>query len=129
MSNFEEHAHDGFEYFLKSVRNAKNYCLNRDSIKEFFKDSDPLIDTPPVVGLNIIQATVNNIVQQEDKYIISRCLEANVDPDALIKTAQKNAELQARLKTIREETRIETIREIIVYLAELLPGGETNDQR
>lgn len=105
----------------------KRYKINPESITNFFKDNDPLIDSAPAIGVEI-DRVMSNIRQEEEKYFMSQCLAVNVDPDALLLTAKKNAELQERLKTIREETRTKTIEEMIRFLTLMITPCTMNNE-
>lgn len=70
-----------------------DYKLNTEKIKE-------LIKSPPALGIeittpnfNIIEEVGGMLASAIDKYAINCCYAVNVDPDALIKTANKNEEL------------------------------------
>lgn len=73
-----------------------DYKLNTDKIKELLK-------TPPALGVeieHIVSDMVNQMTKDQDKYIQECLVRCKVDPDALLKTAQKNRELMDTLEDI-----------------------------
>lgn len=59
-----------------------------------------LLDTPPCVGVEITTELDNftrHVTAEQDKYIMECLTRCNIDPDALIKTTEKNKELMRAL--------------------------------
>ena len=82
--------------------------LNTDKIKEMLK-------TPPALGVEIEHAVsdmVNQITKEQDKYIQECLVRCKVDPDALLKTAQKNRELMDTLEDINRRIENEELIEV-----------------
>lgn len=76
--------------------NKLDYKLNTDKIKE-------LLNSPPALGVeieHIVSDMINQRTKEQDKYIIECLVRCKVDPDALLKTAQKNRELMYILEDI-----------------------------
>lgn len=57
-----------------------------------------LLNTPPVLGVSIVQEVTQRVRQEQNTYILEACTKVGVDPEALILTGQKNAELMKALK-------------------------------
>ena len=57
-----------------------------------------LLNTTPVLGVDIVRDTVLQFVEEQNRAIMTVCLNVGVDPDALILTGQKNAELMEALR-------------------------------
>lgn len=70
-----------------------------DKTKLMFEGID-LLELSPVQGITI-REIIPEITEENEKYIRKQCLEVNVDPDALLKTAQLNAKLQEALRAVR----------------------------
>lgn len=62
-----------------------------------------LLNTTPVLGVSIVRDTVLQFAEEQNRAIMTACLNVGVDPDALILTGQKNAELMKALKETRDE--------------------------
>lgn len=58
-----------------------------------------LLELSPVQGITI-RETIPMFTEEKEKLIRKKCLEVQVDPDALLKTAQLNAKLQALLRAL-----------------------------
>lgn len=59
-----------------------------------------LLDTPPCVGVEITTELDNftrHVTAEQDKYIMECLTRCNIDPEALIKTTEKNKELMRAL--------------------------------
>ncbi len=69
-----------------------------DKTKLMFEGID-LLELSPVQGISI-REIIPEITEENEKYIRKQCLEVNVDPDALLKTAQLNAKLQEALRAV-----------------------------
>lgn len=69
-----------------------------DKTKLMFEGSD-LLELSPVQGITI-RKIIPEFTEETEKYIRKQCLEVNVDPDALLKTAQLNAKLQETLRAV-----------------------------
>lgn len=69
-----------------------------DKTKLMFYGID-LLELSPVQGISI-REIIPEITEENEKYIRKQCLEVNVDPDALLKTAQLNAKLQEALRAV-----------------------------
>lgn len=70
-----------------------DYKLNTDKIKE-------LLNTPPALGVEIEQSVFNiakEFTEKKEEYIYECLVKCKVDPDTLMKTAQKNQELMDTL--------------------------------
>ena len=61
-----------------------------------------LLNTTPVLGVSIVRDPVLQFVEEQNRAVMTACLNVGVDPDALILTGQKNAEL---MKALRETKR------------------------
>ena len=61
-----------------------------------------LLNTPPVLGVSIVQEVAQRVRQEQNTYVLEACTKVGVDPDALILTGQKNAEL---MEALREKQR------------------------
>ena len=132
MSHNDDISRDAFEYFAESIKKPYDpKALKFIHPRDVFLKHDPLIDSPAVVGVTItdtIAEMQRKVAEDGETVIMNACRAVNVDPDALLKTAQKNAELQERLKTIRDETRRETIKEIMRYLEEQIAERIFSDE-
>lgn len=62
-----------------------------------------LLNTPPVLGVSIIQEVAQRVRQEQNTYILEACTKVGVDPDALILTGQKNAELMEALRETKRQ--------------------------
>ena len=133
MTHNDDYSRDGFEYF-KSCLDWKHPKIDYPRLftsRDILLNDHPLIDSPPIVGVTFadtIAEMQRKVTEEGETLIMNACRAVNVDPDALIKTAQKNAELQELLKTIREETRRETIKEIMRYLDEKIAERILSDE-
>ena len=70
-----------------------DYKLNTDKIKE-------LLNTPPALGVEIEQSVFNiakEFTEKKEQYIYECLVKCNIDPDTLMKTANKNKELMDTL--------------------------------
>lgn len=64
---------------------------------------DELLNTPPVLGVSIVQEVTQRVRQEQNTYILEACTKVGVDPDALILTGQKNAELTEALRETKRQ--------------------------
>ena len=62
-----------------------------------------LLNTPPVLGVSIVQEVTQRVRQEQNTYILEACTKVGVDPDALILTGQKNAELMEALRETKRQ--------------------------
>lgn len=62
-----------------------------------------LLNTPPVLGVSIVQEVTKLVRQEQNTYILEACTKVGVDPDALILTGQKNAELMEALRETKRQ--------------------------
>lgn len=69
-----------------------------EKTKLMFEGID-LLELSPVQGISI-REIIPEITEENEKYIRKQCLEVNVDPDALLQTAQLNAKLQEALQAV-----------------------------
>lgn len=81
-----------------------DYKINRESIKH-------LLETPPCVGVDItetpmtlVQNAAKIFEERKHEYIMECIVKADIDPDALIKTAKKNQELMSTLAELYKKT-------------------------
>ena len=58
-----------------------------------------LLELSPVQGVTI-RETIRMFTKEKEELIRKTCVEVQVDPDALLKTAQLNAKLQAALRAL-----------------------------
>lgn len=66
---------------------------------------EELLNTSPALGVELIADAVRHHIDEiEHRVYVERCIEVNVDPDALLLTARKNAELMTALEHARELT-------------------------
>lgn len=60
----------------------------------------------PVQGVSLVEQMANEVIMQKEKditkAIVRSCVSVGVDPDALVKTAQLNQNLQSELKALAE---------------------------
>lgn len=59
-----------------------------------------LLNTPPCIGVEIetkLDSFTRRVTAEQDKYIAECLTRCNIDPDALIKTTEKNKELMKAL--------------------------------
>lgn len=61
-----------------------------------------LLETPPAMGVEIVQAPIEHIIRETDVYVKSQ-IAVVCDPDALEQTARKNAELMATLRETNDK--------------------------
>lgn len=66
-------------------------------------DFDALLNTPPTIGVDVVQEIQNNLIREQDRFIAQACVRVGVDPDALRRTGQKNAELMEALVETRRQ--------------------------
>lgn len=62
-----------------------------------------LLNTPPVLGVSIVQEVAQRVRQEQNTYILEACTKVGVDPEALILTGQKNAELMEALRETKRQ--------------------------
>lgn len=61
--------------------------------------NEALLRNAPAQGVDRIMSDVRTrLIEEENKMFMEACVNYNVDPDALLKTARLNAELQAELR-------------------------------
>lgn len=63
---------------------------------------EELLNTPPAIGVDIISSVKHRFNEEDQRLYIEKSTQVNVDPDALLKTAKKNAELMTALEHARE---------------------------
>jgi hypothetical protein len=105
------------------------YKINRDSIKH-------LLETPPCVGVDItetpmtfVEKAAKTFVERKHEYIMECIVKADIDPDALIKTAKKNQELMTALGELYEKTKWISVKDRLPekYVGVLVYNGSIHE--
>lgn len=90
--------------FCKTCGYSEPFEPTAEKIKRMNAASELLMQ--PVQGVTLVEQMANEVIMQKEKditrAIVRSCVAVDVDPEALVKTAQLNASLQSELKALVE---------------------------